>query len=107
MVRYGPRHVYLVRGRCLVSRRCWDSELIPHVEHPGVGLVDVVGEDSAGLGLDAAVEVAGYVVRHGAVLPAVPLEASRGPLQGISKLEGPVGRGLALGLRRVIGSVSR
>ena len=95
VVRYGPRHVYLVRGRCLVSRRCWDSELIPHVEHPGVGLVDVVGKDGAGLCLDAAVEVAGYVVRHGAVLPAVPLQAGLGPLQGVSELEGPVCGGLA------------
>ena len=107
MVGDRSRHVYLVRSWSLVSRGCRHSELVPQVEHPGVGLVDVVRQDGAGLCLGPAVEVAGHVLRDGAVLPAVPLEASRGPLQGISKLEGPVGRGLALGLRRVIRSVSR
>ena len=93
------RHVYLVRSRCLVSRGCRHSELVPHVEHPGVRLVDVVRQDGAGLCLNAAVEVAGDVVRDGAVLPAVPLQAGLGALQGVSELEGPVGRGLALGLK--------
>ena len=95
MVGDRSRHVYLVRSWSLVSRGCRHPELVPQVEHPGVGLVDVVGEDGAGLCLDAAVEVAGYVVRHGAVLPAVSLQAGLGPLQGVSELEGPVGGCLA------------
>ena len=100
MVRYGPRHVYLVRCWSLVTSSNRHSELVPHVEQPGVGLVDLVSEDGAGLGLDAAVEVAGDVVRHRAVLPAVPLQAGLGPLQRVGELEGAVGRGLTGGLNR-------
>ena len=100
VVRYGPRHVDLVRCWSLVTSSHRDSELVPHVEQPGVGLVDLVSEDGAGLGLDAAVEVAGDVVRHRAVLPAVSLQAGLRPLQRVGELEGPVGRSLARRLNR-------
>ena len=81
VVRYGPRHVDLIRSWSLVASRHRNSILVSHVEQPRVGLVDLVHEDSAGLGLDAAVEVAGDVVRHRAVLAAVSLQAGLGPLQ--------------------------
>ena len=106
MVRYRPRHVYLVRGRSLVTSSHRDSELVPHVEKPRVWLVDLVSEYGAGLGLDAAIEVTGDVVRHRAVLPAVSLQAGLGPLQRVRELEGPVGRSLARRLKRERGLLS-
>ena len=100
MVRYRARHVNLIRSGGLVASSSRHSELVPHVEEPRGGLVDVVRQDGAGLGLDPAVEVAGDVVRHRAVLPAVPLQAGLGPLQRVGELEGAVGRGLTGGLHR-------
>ena len=100
VVRYGPRHVDLIRSWSLVASRHRNSELVSHVEQPRVGLVDLVHEDGAGLGLDAAVEVAGDVVRHRAILAAVSLQAGLGPLQRVSELEGAIGRSLAWRLNR-------
>ena len=100
MVRYRARHVNLVRCGGLVASSGGHSELVPHVEQARGGLVDVVRQDGAGLGLDPAVEVAGDVVRHRAVLPAVSLQAGLRPLQRVGELEGAVSRGLAGRLNR-------
>ena len=73
VVRDGLGAADLVRG----------GRLVPggHGHHgPGVyghetpGLGQLLGQHGAALGLHAAVEVAGHVVRHRAVFAAVPLE---------------------------------
>ena len=74
VVRDGLSAADLVRCGCLVSGRHRDSE--PVIQgHETARLSQLLGQHGAGLGLHAAVEVAGHVVRHRAVLPAVSLEA--------------------------------
>ena len=70
MVRYGPGAADLVRGGRLVPGGHRDRGL-----HQPPGLeAELLGQHGAGLGLHPTIEVAGHVVRHGAVLTAVPLE---------------------------------
>lgn len=91
----------LVRCRCLVSCRHGDTIPIDPIrdDQEAASLHELLGQDGAGLGLDPAVEVAGDVLRHGAVLATQPLETGLGALQRVSKLECSVGGGLAWRLK--------
>ena len=73
MVRDGLGAADLVRGGCLVPGGHRHQGPRLYGQHaPGLG--QLLGQHGAGLGLHPAVEVAGHVVRHRAVLAAVPLE---------------------------------
>ena len=97
MLRNWLGHADLILCWFLVS--CWYGNTIrvPHQE-ARVWFVQVIMQDTAGLGLDPAVEVAGHVFRNTAVLP-VPRQAGLRSFQRVSKLEGAVCWGLAWGLQ--------
>ena len=101
MLRYWLSAADLVWSWCLVSCRYRNTIAVTDHEKPP-GLHQLLGQDGAGLGLDPAVEVAGDVLRHRAVLAAQSLQTGLGALQRVGKLECSVGRGLTRRLRRNI-----
>ena len=107
MLWYGLSAADLVRGWCLVSCRHGDTIAIDPIadDQEAASLHQLLGEDGAGLGLDPAVEVAGDILGHGAVLATQPLETGLGALQGVSKLECSVGGGLAWRLKTKLNKV--
>ena len=82
MVWYRLSAADLVRCWCLVSGSHRHLVTITSVDHHQTTcLSQVLSQHSTGLGLTSAIEVAGHVVRHRAVLAAVTLEAGLGTLQ--------------------------